>query len=33
MKDVREASCDGTVQTESKGSQFKTEAIEQEINC
>jgi hypothetical protein len=32
-KDVREASCGGFVQTESVGSQFKTEAVSQEINC
>jgi hypothetical protein len=33
FKDVREAFCDGSIQTESKGSQFKTEAVSQEINC
>lgn len=27
QKDVREAFCDGSIQTESKGSQFKTEAV------
>ncbi len=32
-KDVREAFCDGSIQTESKGSQFKTEAVSQEVNC
>jgi ribosomal protein L40E len=33
QKDVKEAFCDGSIQTESKGSQFKIDAIEQEINC
>ena len=33
FKDVREAFCDGSIQTESKGSQFKTEAVSQEVNC
>jgi hypothetical protein len=33
FKDVREASCDGFVQTESKGSQFRAEAVSQEVNC
>lgn len=33
-KEVREASCGGAnIQTESKGSQFQTEVIEQEITC
>ena len=33
QKEVKEASCDGYVQTESKGSQFKAEGVSQEINC
>ena len=33
IKDVKEAGCDGSVQTESKGSQFKIEGVSQEINC
>jgi len=33
QKDVKEVCCDGSIQTESKGSQFKMEVIEQEINC
>lgn len=33
FKDVKEASCDGFVQTESKGSQFKAEGVSQEVNC
>lgn len=33
FKDVREQFCDGSIQTESKGSQIATEAISQEINC
>ena len=33
QKEVREAFCDGSIQTESKGSQFKTEGVSQEVNC
>ena len=33
IREVKEASCDGFVQTESKGSQMKTEAVSQEVNC
>jgi hypothetical protein len=33
FKDVKEQCCDGSIQTESKGSQMKMEGIEQEIHC
>lgn len=33
QRDVKEASCGGSIQTEHKGSQFQMEVIEQEINC
>jgi DnaJ-class molecular chaperone len=33
QKEVKEVSCDGFVQTESKGSQFKAEGVSQEVNC
>jgi DnaJ-class molecular chaperone len=32
-KDVKEAFCDGSIQTESKGSQMIVEGKEQEVNC
>ena len=33
QRDVREASCDMSIETVSKGSQFVADVVEQEINC
>jgi hypothetical protein len=32
-KDVKEAFCDGSIQTESKGSQSRADTSSQEVNC